>query len=645
LTTPSIGGVPWDGSIYLTPPAGLDPVDELKWRIDFDLVWLMENLVTITSKETNRPVPFVLNRPQAWAMWQLTEKLARGVPSWGWFLKGRQFGYSTLFMTILFLCSALRGQNSLLIAHREVAGKSIFMKGEMARQTLPTLEFPGDDDTVNVIELVPPPTAAERRSLMVWLSKNLAAVLRRDSAENLDAGVGETWQNAQFTEVPLWANPEHTIGYLIPALSLTPNTFVNAEFTARTEGDYAHSQWLQGMTPKGLFHSVFAAWYWHTPYAKARTPDDDPFTPEEEAYREMVAARGSVYPLADDGRLIPAMQAIYDRKGRIDPDDLEVGFELSDEQLLWRRAMIAGFAGNMAKWRTECPYSYREAFATAGRKLIDPTVIGKMEASAADHMDYPKGSGEYVSQLGSKGKGRARWMPRRDGRVHRFEMPTSHSTYLVDCDPSSGTGVDPAGIHVLKVQYQKVKVVASFEGFERPYELARLLARLGRAYRDDAVWNPAKKVLEGGRPAEIAVERNIGGGGEHIIHELTQVLGYRRVARYTDQSKDNWKRGHDYGFPTTRTTKVPMLLQLAQGCYDEQLVVPCRRTLVSLKAMQYIDDDDEDKIAAPKGQHDDLAMAVGIGFHFAIQKAAFRLRPSEPEPEWLKDRVVFDRAG
>jgi hypothetical protein len=611
----------------------------LDWRIQYDFQWVMENLITILSKDTNRPARFVLNRPQLWPMWLMLDDTARGRPVRHWWLKGRQFGYSTFWVTVMFICTALRGQNSLVLAHRESAGKSIFRKAEMARKSMPEFQFQASDEDgnpvgpVQVVALVPPPDSTLKESLLGWLTASKAAVLRRDSAENRDAGVGETFQNAQLTEVPLYPDAKHTLSAFFPTLSDTPNTFVGAEFTARNEGDYAHTMYLNAQKPGSIFRAGFASWTWHEPYKSKKSTDGVMFTPEEQDYRDMVRQRGYEYPLTPEGRLIPRLHALWVGGKRLENSDLATGTVLSDAQLLFRREMLDYFSGDVATFRREFPATPEEAFAQARRTLIPPNVMEKMELNRKPPLEGERGVGEYIATQGKNGKSVARWMPSRTGRVWRWEMPLAGQTYMVFFDPSSGAGVDPSGGGVLRINYQKVTLVASFLGFERPHDIARIAARMGRHYRDFAALDSVTKKVRGGQPCEIALERN--GFGEAVIHELTNNLNYMKLSRYTDRSKDNWSRGHDYGFPTSKSNKVPMLLDLARGAYDEQLIVPCERTLQHLRAIQYIDDEDQ-KIAAPRGQHDDLAMAIGIGFHFAQVKPAFRHKPAAEVPEWAR---------
>jgi hypothetical protein len=488
------------------------------------------------------------------------------------------------------------------------------------------------------------PTSTEAGSLLRWVGSSFNALIRRESAENRDAGVSETYQHVQLTEVPLYADADYTLAGLFPAIPNVHDTTIVGEFTARGEGDYTHRTWVRAARGEGNFRAVFLAWYWHEEYQRPRRESDLPLSPAEEDFMSEIKRLGHAYPLRNDGHLIPELRAVWDRGEPLLMHHFATGFKLCEEQMLWRRDMIESFAGDIDKWKREFPSTPAEAFSSAGRRLIPSTVMDLMSGYMRDPLDKDRGKGEYISTIGTGGKGMARWMPARDGRFHRWELPKAGASYVITCDPSSGVGVDPTGIQVLKVEYKKITVVAEFNGMERPHEIARLLARVGRHYRDGATFSRVSKKLEGGRPAQLAIESN--GFGDHVIIELTQNLAYKRVWRSTDRRKDNWKAGHAYGFATTRTTKMPMLHHLQQLCYDKQVVCPAVRTLESLRAVRYLDDEDKTAGAA-KGEHDDLAMSLGIGVLAASQMSVFRhkLRVDD-RPEWLQGRqVVFDRTG
>ena len=118
------------------------------------------------------------------------------------------------------------------------------------------------------------------------------------------------------------------------------------------------------------------------------------------------------------------------------------------------------------------------------------------------------------------------------------------------------------------------------------------------------------------------MERNNHGG--HVIYELTENLGYRRLYRHDQRGKtDNAGLGHQYGFPVTGSNKISMLVNLGQVAYDGGLLVPCERTRREMRNLVYLDDMDS-KAGAPPGVHDDLAMAIGEGVYVASSRGGFR---------------------
>jgi hypothetical protein len=658
--TPSIGGVPWSGSLHLTPPADVqdDPIALLRWRTLFDFYWTLCNLIQITDKATNKFIPFVPNRPQAWGLWLMLNQTAQGDPVRQWWLKGRQFGFSTLWVTILYICALFRKQNSFLLVHSEIVGKSLMRKPQSAHNALPEVvhqEYEIDPETGEktpkgapiMVRLAQDMSSSRAETLMSWVTGSAMGVLRRDSAENLDAGVGETYQNAQFSEVPLFRNASHTIGHLMPAMTPTPYSHIGAEFTARGEGDYAHKIFLDGMGEDGLFEAGFFAWYWHTPYARPRRPSDKPFTPEEISYRAHVQEHGLIYPLKDDySGLVPELQEVWDQHKKIRIDDLRKGFLLTDEQMLYIRDRLKEFAGDRSKLQSEFPPTPEDAFQVGGRKLVPSDVIMRMGEHKKSYLlprkpsDPHPGLGEYTAALGKDGKSIVRWTGRLDGRWRRWEVPRPGAVYVIWADPSSGAGDDPTAAGIYRIEYQKCVTVATFQGWERPHEMSRILARAGRHYRSHMVVSKGANglhQLKGGRPAMVALERN--GYGEHVIDQLVYRLKYMRVFRFDDPMKDTRPIGHDYGFPTKKNTKNAMLLSFSQGCFDGEIIFPCERALKDIGAVQYLKDEAGVTIlGAPRGQHDDFAMGGGVGYYFARNLPEFKHKPVEDTPAWLKGR-------
>ena len=87
---------------------------------------------------------------------------------------------------------------------------------------------------------------------------------------------------------------------------------------------------------------------------------------------------------------------------------------------------------------------------------------------------------------------------------------------------------------------------------------------------------------------------------------------------------------------------MPMLHNLVQVCYDEQIRVRCARTRAEMRGVIYLDDDDS-TAGAPRGAHDDLVMPLGQGVLVASQRQAFR---RVTMPVLPRDRdLLFPRTG
>ncbi len=609
------------------PPMPEDPAKQLAWRLGFDFLWVCANLLRITAKKGNKLVFLRLNDGQLWVYWNLLDQWCQGMPARLWILKGRQFGVSTMFCARQFVKTAFHGHNCLVLPHKEAPGKVMFGKIERMLKNLPVLRYMNQP-----LQLVSKPTTHETGTQMVWNEPptedggdGFSALVKRETAENPDAGVSETYQHVHLTEMPLWKDAHHTMGGLLPTIPDDVDTTIVAEFTARGEGDYTHSVWEAAEAGESTFRGIFLPWYWHADYQRPRRADDAPFTQEELDFRAWVGRRGSEYPLVRRKgvtllRLKPKFAAIHAERDLL-PSDLEKGFALSDEQLLWRRDTIKAYRRDIDMFRREYPSTSSEAFASSGRRLIPASVMDALDEGHKEPIDC----GEFESHLGAGGKTRVKYRRRSDGRVWRFEEPEAGVRYVVDADPASGVGRDYSAAQVLKVEYRRVTVVASFRGKVRPHEFARIIARLGRMYRSDASENGVGGAVTGGKPALAVVEVN--GHGTQVVYELDQHLRYKPMFRPDERgTSSKWAHKHRFGFLATKRTKMPMLDNLVQMAYDNELVVPCVRTRREMRSMVYLDDDDE-KAGAPQGLNDDLCMSLGWGCLAASQLGRFKRRP------------------
>lgn len=573
----------------------------------------------ITAKESNRLMPLRFNRGQMWLYFLMLDQIRNGEPVRLWCLKGRQFGVSTWMSAILFIMGALWGRNCLQLSHRERPGTTMFTKIERFLKHFPKRVQDGTREHV----LLTDPHPFSTGTSMQWNQEGKNAVINRESAENKDAGVSETYQVVHLTECPLWADTAHTMGGLLPTIPATdPQSVIVGEFTARGEGDYTHNMWVQCMAGQAPFQGVFLPWYWHEDYTRERKPEDGPLARWQRDYAAMVKRVGYMYPLESGTLKLKPQFAKIRNQRKFLPQDLAKGFRLTEGQLLWLGDRLKEYNGDMDLLNREYPPTPEVAFQSSGRRVIPPGVMDQLDARAAKIELVDRG--EYEARRGAGGRTKRVYRKRDDGRVWRWEKPQPNAYYVIDADTSSGTGRDYSAAHVLRVSPGEIRQVVSFQGKVRPPEFAAILSRMGMHYRSDAEWGHLHGKLDpkSGAPALIVVERN--NHGAHVIHELVENLGYRRLYRHEDRGKkDNWRSGHQYGFPVSWVNKIPMLVHLGQCAYDGSLIVPCERTRMEMRNLIYLDDMDG-TAGAPTGAHDDLAMAIGEGVYVAASRAGFR---------------------
>jgi hypothetical protein len=186
------------------------------------------------------------------------------------------------------------------------------------------------------------------------------------------------------------------------------------------------------------------------------------------------------------------------------------------------------------------------------------------------------------------------------GKVVMWEPPQVGVTYTVGVDPAYGlgAGADRSAIHVLRngtVQLPDIQVAEFCSEDLNVHELANVCYMLGNLY------------MSGGREALMSVETNI---GEDIIYALRTKYNYGNI--YVRKTYDSIRNvaTTKLGWKTTVATRPKLISKtlqyVKQGWWD--LSSPWL-----INEMQTIEKKDEEaKIQAASGTHDDLYMAAAI---------------------------------
>lgn len=285
--------------------------------------------------KTGSIVPLAFNKAQAYIHYRvelqrtLTGKVRVLV------LKGRQQGISTYIEgRFYWLTTHRRGVRAFILTHEVDATNNLFDMAQRYHEYCP--EF-----------LRPTADASNSKELDFG---SLDSGYRLGTANNKGVGRSSTIQYLHGSEVAFWMNAaEHAKGVL-QAVPDVHDTEVFLESTANGMGNYFHQQWQRAEAGLSDFIPLFVPWYWQPEYAKQ----------------------------------LPADFALQE-----DEDEIKYLYNLTDEQIYWRRYKISdltvsGMDGTKA-FMQEYPFTPTEAFQSTGEDaLIAPEVVMRARRCEAE---------------------------------------------------------------------------------------------------------------------------------------------------------------------------------------------------------------------------------------------------------------------
>lgn len=301
----------------------------IRTRLRDDFLHYAPRCLKIRTKE-GEVKPLELNRAQLYIHARLeAQKRVTGKVR-AILLKGRQQGGSTYVEgRFYWKVSNNRGVQAFILTHETDATKNIFGMAKRYHEHCPLL-------------VRPTPTGDSAKELVFG---GLDSSYKVGTAGNKSVGRSGTNQLFHGSEVAFWPNAsEHAKGILQTVPDL-PGTEVIYESTANGVGNFFHQQWKAAEAGISEFIAIFIPWYWQDEYKKS-VPDD--FQPSQ-----------------------------VER-------DLIDQYELTYEQLVWRRAKIVELAGDsdwaagLKAFKQEYPMNAAEAFqVTGGDGLITADAVMK----------------------------------------------------------------------------------------------------------------------------------------------------------------------------------------------------------------------------------------------------------------------------
>lgn len=522
----------------------------------------IENCLKIKTK-SGTVVPFRLNDAQRKLYAVAKRQQDAGKPVRLIILKARQLGFSTLTEGLIFhACATRKNVNALIVAHREDATANLFRMSKLFYDELPAPVKPMLRAS-NAQELVfenPSKLRSEREA-----RPGLRSRIRCATAGGRGIGRSDTLQCVHLSEYAFWPDgadgKASTLAGILQAVPSLPGTMVVIESTANGFEDFKE-RWDAAVAGENDFEPVFFAWFENPDYSMPVVPGTE-WTPEERELRD--------------------------------------AYQLTDEQLQWRRWCIANnCGGSLDMFRQEYPASPGEAFLHSGTGVFDNEQI----VLRLERLPEPAGRGEFAD---------GEWTQSETGAITLYELPEEGVPYVLGGD-TAGEGSDY--FTAIVIDNVSGRIVAKLRQKYSEPEYVRQICALGRFYND----------------ALVAIETNFSTYPVMKLQEMEYPNQYSREREdtYTRQMRKS------YGFRTDRQSRPRAIANLVEVFSSHPEWFTDRELLEEMLTFCYNEDHRPEALA---GKHDDLVMGAAITYAVRHQQRMTVLTEPEKPREKLIDQM------
>lgn len=522
----------------------------------------IESCLKIKTK-SGTVVPFRLNDAQRKLYAVAKRQQDAGKPVRLIILKARQLGFSTLTEGLIFhACATRKNVNALIVAHREDATANLFRMSKLFYDELPAPVKPMLRAS-NAQELVfenPSKLRSEREA-----RPGLRSRIRCATAGGRGIGRSDTLQCVHLSEYAFWPDgadgKASTLAGILQAVPSLPGTMVVIESTANGFEDFKE-RWDAAVAGENDFEPVFFAWFENPDYSMPVVPGTE-WTPEER--------------------------------------DLKAAYQLTDEQLQWRRWCIANnCGGSLDMFRQEYPASPGEAFLHSGTGVFDNEQI----VLRLERLPEPAGRGEFTD---------GEWTESETGAITLYELPEDGVPYVLGGD-TAGEGSDY--FTAIVIDNVTGRIAAKLRQKYSEPEYVRQIYALGRFYND----------------ALVAIETNFSTYPVMKLQEMEYPNQYSREREdtYTRQMRKS------YGFRTDRQSRPRAIANLVEVFSSHPEWFTDRELLEEMLTFCYNEDHRPEALA---GKHDDLVMGAAITYAVRHQQRMTVLTEPEKPREKLIDQM------
>lgn len=496
-------------------------IEDVARKLMADFPLYAKNVLRIVDKK-GQVSPLKLNRGQMILHQKLEEQLEKTGRIRALVIKGRQMGISTYVEGRFFWkTTKTKNANAFVLSHLAESTTAIFRM----------VKFFYDNAAHPIFK---PPLASSTTTTMVF--ERLNSQYRIGTARSTQIGRGMTNRFVHASEAAFYPNSGEIVSGLLQSVPQEGSEVI-VESTANGAGGWFYEQVMKALQGESDWMVVFIPWFWLPEYAK-KTDKYFTRTPEEQKLAAL--------------------------------------FDLSDEQLNWRRSKIDEL-GSTDLFKQEYPCTPEEAFLFSGRSFVEEEFL--MDAMRDCYRPCIEGSFKNGVVEQHENGSYKQWVKRID----------PEERYCIGVDVSEGLA--HGDYTVAQVLDSLGRQVATWRLHIDPYELGDQLSCLGKMFNK----------------AYIVPERN--NHGLTTIRRL-QDIGYPNI--YIEHSVDNAyadKMTKRVGFYTSKKTKPLIIDNLAallrkrdSGIADEELVKELRNYVI----------DDKGLTNAKAGCYDDRVMSYAI---------------------------------
>lgn len=601
-------------------------IDDLRQRVQNEWPFWAENFAKIVTKQ-GELIPL---RPKAGQLELdrcLEGQRAAGKPQRALSLKARQVGISTYSQSKLTQRSTLKERyDSLTIAHDRETGAKLYRMAETIYANLP--EDP---------ELKPRLGKFRRQREMHFAGEGLWTKGESfpdsrylvDTAGEFQAGRGGTYRAIHGSEVAFWPQIIIKLTALMAAVPMDPETLIVLESTANGMNEWK-DLWDDAEEGRSDFIPFFWPWWREEEYAI-------PFVSDTEREAFQIGDRSNPYA-EEEPQLIEIVES--------------QGFEITLEQLNWRRWAIANISGgDLRRFHQEFPATPEEAFIATGQKVFDPYRVAQLvkrvedtdpKAPTTEHPGAEIGDfkaermGAEINRSGDEIKvpASALWLPRERGVVNptapfRLWLPEGERErrtrqYIAAVDVSGGLTetTKDTDYHAIQVIDHKTREqVAEYRSRIEPEQLAPICLLV-------ALWF---------NEAWLAIERT-GGWGVPLLRILYFDYHYPFIYRAKRTAQTSEKTEARLGWDTNQKTKPEMVSGMA-GLLQEGIDGIKSRALAA--EVRTLTRTEKGTVEAEPGKFDDLISAYMIAQQVARELPVREGEDGGPEEE----SFVVGRSG